>query len=70
MNPKPENRDYECAVDLVHSICCLAGVPSYLNDLRADLRDNGVLVAVNDHDTAVDQGVKSKCRSLTSWRSR
>jgi hypothetical protein len=52
MNPKPENRDYEYAVDLVHSICCLAGVPSYLNDLRADLRDNGVLVAVNDHDTA------------------
>jgi hypothetical protein len=52
MNDKPKNRDYEYAVDLVHSICCLAGVPSYLDDLRADLRDNGVLVAVNDHDTA------------------
>ena len=52
MNAKPGNRDYEYAVDLVHSICCLAGVPSYLDDLRADMRDNGVLVAVNDHDTA------------------
>jgi hypothetical protein len=27
-------------------------VPSYVDDLRADLRDNGVLLAVNDHDTA------------------
>jgi hypothetical protein len=51
MTHKPENRDYEYAVNLVHSICCLAGVPSYLDDLRADLRDNGVLAAVNDHDT-------------------
>jgi hypothetical protein len=52
MNAKPENRDYEYAVNLVHSICCLAGVPSYVDDLRADLRKNGVLAAVNDHDTA------------------
>jgi hypothetical protein len=52
MNAKAGNRDYEYAVSLVHSICCLAGVPSYLDDLRADLRDNGVLVAVNNHDTA------------------
>jgi hypothetical protein len=52
MNAKHENRDYEYAVNHVHSICCLAGAPSYVDDLRADLRDNGVLVAVNDHDTA------------------
>ena len=52
MNAKPENRDYEYAVNLVHSICCLAGVPSYVDDLRSDLRDNGVLAAVNNHDTA------------------
>ena len=52
MNANPENRDYEYPVNVVHSICCLAGVPSYLDDLRADLRENGVLVAVNDHDTA------------------
>jgi hypothetical protein len=52
MNAKPENCDYEYAVNLVYSICCLAGVPSYIDDLRADLRDSGVLAAVNDHDTA------------------
>jgi hypothetical protein len=52
MNLKPENRDYEYAVNLVHSICCLAGVPSYVDDLQSDLRDHGVLAAVNDHDTA------------------
>jgi hypothetical protein len=51
MNHKPESRDYEYAVNHVHSICCLAGVPSYVDDLRADLRDNGVLVAVKHHDT-------------------
>jgi hypothetical protein len=51
MNAKPENCDYEYAVNLVHSICCLAAVPSYLDDLRADLRDNGVVAAIDDHDT-------------------
>jgi hypothetical protein len=45
MNHKPEKRDYEYPVNVVHSICCLAGVPSYVDDLRADLRENGVLVA-------------------------
>ena len=52
MSAKPENREYGYAVNLVHSICCLAGVPSYVDDLRADLLRNGVLVAVNDPDTA------------------
>jgi hypothetical protein len=52
MTDKVANRDYEYAVNLVHSICCLAGVPSYLDDLRADLRNHGVLAAVNNHDTA------------------
>jgi hypothetical protein len=52
MTHNPENHDYEYAVNLVHSICCLAGVPSYLDDLRADLRGNGVVAAVNNHDTA------------------
>jgi hypothetical protein len=51
MNAKPDNRDYDYAVDLLHSICCLAGVPSFVDDLRADLRDNGVLAAVNEHNT-------------------
>ena len=52
MNHKPDSRDYEYAVNVVHSICCLTGVPSYVDDLRADLRESGVLAAVNDHDTA------------------
>jgi hypothetical protein len=51
MTDKIEARDYDYAVSLVHSICCLAGVPSYVDDLRADLRENGVLAAVTDHDT-------------------
>jgi hypothetical protein len=51
MNAKPENRDYEYAVNLAHSICCLAGVPSYVDDLRSDLRDSGVLAAVDNHHT-------------------
>ena len=51
MTHKPKNRDYEYAVNHVHSICCLAGVPSYLDDLRSDLRDSGVLAAVDNHDT-------------------
>ena len=45
-------REFDYGVNVVHSICCLAGVPSYLDDLRADLRESGVLAAVNDHDTA------------------
>ena len=39
------------AVRIVHSICCLAGSPSYLDDVRADLRVAGVTRAVEDHDT-------------------
>ena len=45
-------RAFDYGVNVVHSVCCLAGVPSYLDDLRADLRDSGVLAAVNNHDTA------------------
>jgi hypothetical protein len=45
-------RAFDYGVNVVHSVCCLAGAPSYLDDLRADLRDNGVLAAVNDHNTA------------------
>lgn len=39
------------AVKLVHSICCLAGSASYLDDVRADLRGRSVIRAVRDHDT-------------------
>ena len=36
---------------MVHAICCLAGSASYLDDIRADLRDRGIIRAVRDHDT-------------------
>jgi hypothetical protein len=39
------------AVQLVHATCCLAGSASYLDDVRADLRDCGIVRAIKDHDT-------------------
>jgi hypothetical protein len=51
MTRNVEPRDYDYAVSLVHAICGLAGVPSYVDDLRANLRENGVLAAVANHDT-------------------
>jgi hypothetical protein len=47
------NANLAYAVQLVHAICCLAGLASYLDDGRADLRDRGVIRAVRDHDTPV-----------------
>jgi hypothetical protein len=40
------------AVDFVRRVCQLAGPASFISDLRADLRSNGVLTAVERHDTA------------------
>jgi hypothetical protein len=40
------------AVQLVHATCCLAGSASYLDDIRADLRDCGIICAIKDHDTS------------------
>ena len=34
-------RAFDYGVNVVHSVCRLAGVPSYLDDLRADLRESG-----------------------------
>jgi hypothetical protein len=45
------NADLDYAVQLVHATCCLAGSASYLDDVRADLRDRGIIRAVRDHDT-------------------
>ena len=45
------NADLHYAVQLVHATCCLAGSASYLDDIRADLRDCGIIRAVRDHDT-------------------
>ena len=45
------NPNLAYAVKIVHATCCLAGSASYLGDVRADLRDHGVIRAVRDHDT-------------------
>jgi hypothetical protein len=34
------------AIQLVHATCCLAGSASYLDDIRADLRDYGIVRAI------------------------
>jgi hypothetical protein len=39
------------AVRVVHSVCCLAGSPSLIDDIRAELRAEGVLSAIRRHDT-------------------
>ncbi len=39
------------AVKIVHSICCLAGSPSYIDDIRDDLGNRGIIRAIRRHDT-------------------
>jgi hypothetical protein len=46
----PEPLNY--AVDLIHRVCCIAGDVSLIDDIRADLDDEGVRDAVTAHDTA------------------
>jgi hypothetical protein len=41
------------AVRVVRSVCCLAGSASLIDDLRAELRVEGVPSAIRRHDTAV-----------------
>jgi hypothetical protein len=45
------NPNLNYAVQLVHATCCLAGSASYLDDIRADLRDCGIVRAARHHDT-------------------
>ena len=45
------NTNLAYATEVVHATSCLAGTPSYLDDLRADLRSRGVIRAVTDQDT-------------------
>ena len=37
---------------MVHSVCCLAGAASLIDDIRADLRAEGIPSAIRRHDTA------------------
>src|SRR5271166_803811 len=41
------------AVDIVHAVCQVAGVPSLIDDIQVDLAEAGVLKAINRHDTPV-----------------
>jgi hypothetical protein len=41
------------AVRLVHSVCCLAGSASLTDDIRAELRADGISTAIRRHDTAI-----------------
>ena len=45
------NVSLDHGVQLVHATSCLAGSASFLDDVRAELRDRGVIRAVSDHDT-------------------
>ena len=40
------------AVRVVHRVCCLAGAASLIDDIRAELRAEGILTAIRRHDTA------------------
>jgi len=48
--PKPGALDH--AVRVIHGVCCLAGSASLIDDIRAELRAEGVLSAIRRHDTA------------------
>ena len=52
-NPvRPNVSAIDHAVRVVHSVCCLAGSASLIDDLRADLRAEGIPAAIRRHDTA------------------
>jgi hypothetical protein len=39
------------ALNLIHAVCCLAGCPSLVDDFRRDLLENGILDAIEAHNT-------------------
>src|ERR1700733_12161549 len=52
-NPNRRNTSaIDHAVRVVHSVCCLAGSASLIDDIRADLRAEGIPAAIRRHDTA------------------
>ena len=52
-NPdRPNTSAINHAVRVVHSVCCLAGAASLIDDIRADLRAEGIPTAIRRHDTA------------------
>jgi hypothetical protein len=52
-NPdRPNTSAIDHAVRVVHSVCCLAGAASLIDDIRADLRAERIPTAIRRHDTA------------------
>jgi hypothetical protein len=52
-NPDRHNTSaIDHAVRVVHGVCCLAGAASLIDDIRADLRAEGIPSAIRRHDTA------------------
>jgi hypothetical protein len=49
MTIRPTGLDY--AVDMIHAVCRLAGVPSFVNDLQAELQQHGIVEAIDCRDT-------------------
>jgi hypothetical protein len=43
---------FDYAVDMISGICRLAAVPSFVDDVRSELRIEGIVKAVRDHETA------------------
>src|SRR3984893_10164900 len=53
--PKSQNEESSAinhAVRLIHAVCGLAGSPSLLDEIRADLRAERVRAAIRHHNTA------------------
>ena len=48
----PNTSAIDHAVRVVHGVCCLAGAASLIDDIRADLRAEGISSAIRRHDTA------------------
>src|SRR5215831_1178802 len=46
-----ESQGQAHALELIHAVCCLAGCPSLIDDLRNDLLGAGILAAIEAHDT-------------------
>ena len=49
---RPKTSAIDHAVRVVHSVCCLAGAASLIDDNRADLRAAGIPSAIRRHRTA------------------
>ena len=46
-----ESQGQAHAQTLIHAVCCLAGCPSLIDDFRAELAEDGILAAIEAHDT-------------------